>query len=74
VEKKKKHKKVNRLSIKECEDILNKLKKSSESEYYQHVLLQYRKLLPNMGSAVSLNKTSTISSATFKSSFLQNNE
>jgi hypothetical protein len=72
VTEKKKHKKVNRLNINECEAILVRLKKSSESEYYQHVLLQYRKLLPDMASAVALNQTNTISGATFKSSFFNN--
>lgn len=51
----KKHgKKVNHLTLKECGEILQKLIKDRESLYYQHVLAQYRKLMPAMSSAVTL--------------------
>lgn len=51
-------KKVNKLSIKDCEDILSRLSKDKDSLYYNHVLSHYRSLLPNMGSAVELGKIS----------------
>ena len=51
-------KKVNRLNIKECETILEKLSNSKQSAYYNHVLLRYRSLLPSMSSAVELGKVS----------------
>lgn len=56
--KKKNLKKVNRLTIKECEAILSRLDKDKESQYYNHVLTHYRSLLPNMGSAVTLGRVS----------------
>lgn len=54
--KKKKIKKINRLSIKECEELLAKLSKDRESLYYNHILQHYRRLLPDMRSAVELGK------------------
>lgn len=65
--KKQKKKKVNHLSIKECEDILSRLKGQDNSLYYQHILQHYRRLLPDMRSAVTLGQTHS-QSATFKSS------
>jgi len=56
--KKKKLKKVNRLTIKECEAILSRLDRDKESQYYSHVLNHYRSMLPNMGSAAELGKIS----------------
>ena len=52
---KKKKKKVNQLNIEECMDILNKLSNQTENKYYQEVLLQYRKLIPEHKYAKELN-------------------
>jgi hypothetical protein len=52
----KKKKKVNQLTIKECEVILQRLAGQVECKYYQHVLEHYRKLLPPHYAAVELNK------------------
>lgn len=49
-------KKINQLSIKECEAIIARLNKDRESLYYNHVLNHYRSLLPDMRSAVELGK------------------
>lgn len=67
---KKKNKKVNHLNIKECEEILARLKGQENSLYFQHVLHHYRLLLPNMGSATVLSKVQA-DGATFKSSELK---
>lgn len=69
--KKHKKKKVNHLSIKECEEVLARLKGQDNSLYYQHVLQHYRRLLPDMGSAVTLGQIHS-QSATFKSSNINN--
>ena len=52
--KKKNIRKVNKLTLKECEDLLAKLSKDKESHYYNHILEQYRRLMPSMSSAVAL--------------------
>lgn len=52
----KKKKKVNQLSIKECEAILQRLAGQIECKYYQHVLEQYRRLLPPHSAAIELAK------------------
>lgn len=64
--KKKKIKKINRLSIKECEELLAKLSKNKESLYYNHILQHYRRLLPDMGSAIELGKLSVEDGKTAK--------
>lgn len=56
--KKKSIRKVNKLTIKECEVLLEKLCKDKESLHYNHILQHYRRLLPSMGSAVELSKVS----------------
>lgn len=53
---KKRKKKVNNLNLKECEAILQKLQGQNENKYYQDVLNQYRKLIPEHRYAVELNK------------------
>jgi hypothetical protein len=60
----KKKKKVNQLTIKECEAILTRLAGQSECKYYQHVLNHYRKLLPSHGMAIELAKVDSYDSAT----------
>lgn len=65
--KKQKKKKVNHFNIKECEEVLARLKGQENSLYFQHVLCHYRKLLPSMENAALLGQTHT-DSATFKSS------
>lgn len=65
-QKKKRIKKVNKLSIKECEALLDKLSKDRESLYYNHILQHYRRLLPDMGSAVELGKLSVEDGKTAK--------
>lgn len=52
----KKKKKVNQLTIKECEAILEKLVGQNESKYFQHVLEHYRRLLPPHSAAIELAK------------------
>lgn len=52
----KKKKKVNQLTIKECEAILIRLAGQTECKYYQHVLEHYRKLLPPHSAAIELGK------------------
>jgi hypothetical protein len=52
----KKNKKVNHLTVQECESILKRLAGQVENRYYQHVLEHYRKLLPPHYAAVELNK------------------
>jgi len=54
----KKKKKVNHLTIKECEAILARLAGQKECKYYQHVLEYYRKLLPPHSAAIELSKIS----------------
>ncbi len=68
--KKQKKKKVNHLNIKECEEILARLKGQENSLYFQHVLHHYRLLLPDMGSAAALSKTQA-DGVTFRSSILK---
>lgn len=60
----KKKKKVNHLTIKECESILEKLRGQTENKYYQHVLEHYRSLLPSHKYASYLNKISSDTQAT----------
>jgi len=43
--KKAKNKKVNHLSLKQCEKILSELKTHAGSVYYQHVFKRYNELL-----------------------------
>lgn len=64
---KKKHckKKVNRLKIHECEEILKKLHNQKDSLYYNHVLEQYRRLIPGHSNAVILNNTELTSAIPF---------
>lgn len=52
----KKNKKVNQLTIKECEAILKRLADQTECKYYQHVLEHYRRLLPPHYVAIELAK------------------
>lgn len=52
----KKKKKVNQLTIKECEAILERLAGQIECKYYQHVLEHYRRLLPPHSAAIELAK------------------
>jgi len=67
VSKKKKNiRKVNKLTLKECEDLLAKLSKDKESHYYNHILEQYRRLMPSMSSAVALGKVSVEEGKTAK--------
>lgn len=69
---KKKNKKVNRLKLKECEAILQKLSNQKESHYYQHVLVQYRKLMPAHRDAQILANTPLVSSVPFSASYEHN--
>lgn len=64
---KKKHckKKVNKLKLSECEDILKKLHNQRDSLYYNHVLEQYRRLIPAYSNAVVLNNTELTSAVPF---------
>lgn len=56
---KKKHiKKVNQLTLQECEVLLQRLYKHKDSAHYMHVLQHYRSLMPAMSSAVALNEIS----------------
>lgn len=55
----KKKKKVNQLTVKECEAILEGLAGQIENKYYQHVLEQYRRLLPPHSAAFELAKIPT---------------
>lgn len=57
-------KKVNRLNLKECEHILSRLAGQTENKYYQHVLQQYRKLMPSHEYAFELNKIKNDNNAT----------
>ena len=61
---KKKTKKVNQLSIKECESILARLHNQIENKYYQEVLLQYRRLIPAHKYAIELSKIKDSKDAT----------
>lgn len=67
--KNKKNKKVNHLKLHECEKILQKLQHQKDSHYYNHVLQQYRRLIPSFKDSVILGKTQTISGATFAASY-----
>ena len=60
----KKKKKVNQLTIKECEVILSRLAGQVECKYYQHVLNQYRKLIPSHGMAFELSSVPSDNNAT----------
>jgi len=60
----KKKKKVNQLTIEECEAILKRLAGQTENKYYQHVLIHYRKLLPSHRDAIDLNKIASDDKAT----------
>ena len=60
----KKKKKVNQLTIKECEAILNRLARQTECKYYQHVLNHYRKLLPSHSMAIELSNIPSDNNAT----------
>lgn len=64
---KKKHckKKVNKLGIQECESILKKLDNQRDSLYYNHVLEQYRRLIPSHSNAVILSNTELTSAVPF---------
>lgn len=61
---KKKTKKVNQLSIKECESIIHRLYNQTENKYYQEVLLQYRRLIPAHRYAIELNRIKDTKDAT----------
>ncbi len=69
---KKKNKKVNHLNLKECEDILEKLKNQKESHYYNHVLLRYKNLIPAHKDAVMLANTPLVSGVPFSASYEHN--
>ena len=56
--KKKSIKKVNQLTLQECEVLLKRLDKHKDSAHYMHVLQHYRSLLPAMSSAVALGEIS----------------
>ncbi len=60
----KKKKKVNQLTIKECEAILTRLAGQVECKYYQHVLNHYRRLLPSHGMAIELSNIPSDNNAT----------
>ena len=49
-------KKINQLTLKECESIINRLYNQNENKYYQEVLLQYRRLIPAHRYAIELNR------------------
>lgn len=68
---KKKKKKVNNLNIQECEAILQRLHGQNENKYYQEVLIQYRKLMPEHKYAIELNK---IDSTDAKMPIIENNK
>lgn len=70
---KKNKKKVNQLSIKECEAIIHRLHNQNENKYYQEVLLQYRKLIPAHRYAVELNKVEDVKSAMMPKIETENN-
>ncbi|NCX96530.1 MAG: hypothetical protein EBX41_09005 [Chitinophagia bacterium] len=53
---KKNKKKVNQLTLKECEEIISRLYNQIENKYYQEVLSQYRKLIPAHKYAIELSK------------------
>lgn len=57
-------KKVNQLNIKECEAILQRLHGQNENKYYQDVLIQYCKLLPEHKYAIELNKIDSTNATT----------
>jgi hypothetical protein len=61
---KKNTKKVNQLKLEECKAILDRLAGQTENKYYQHVLDQYRKLMPSYRDAVELGKTPSNNDAT----------
>jgi len=61
---KKKTKKVNQLTLQECKAILDRLAGQTENKYYQHVLNQYRKLIPSHEYAFELNKIKDTKDAT----------
>ena len=63
-DKPKRKKKVNQLSLQECKDILDRLVGQTENKYYQHVLEQYRKLIPSHEYAFELNKIKDTKDAT----------
>ncbi len=60
----KKKKKVNQLTVKECEAILARLTGQTECKYYQHVLNHYRKLLPSHAMAIELSNVPSDNNAT----------
>ena len=60
---KKKKKKVNNLNLKECEAILQRLQGQNENRYYQDVLNQYRRLIPEHKYAIELNKIDSANAA-----------
>lgn len=60
----KKKKKVNQLTIKECEAILTRLAGQAECKYYQHVLNHYRRLLPSHSMAIELSNVPSDNNAT----------
>lgn len=60
----KKKKKVNQLTIKECEAILERLAGQTECKYYQHVLEHYKKLLPPFSASIELGKIPSDNNAT----------
>lgn len=60
----KRTKKVNQLSLKECEAIISRLYNQNENKYYQDVLLQYRRLIPAHRYAIELNKIKDFKDAT----------
>jgi hypothetical protein len=60
----KKKKKVNQLTIKECEAILTRLAGQAECKYYQHVLTHYRRLLPSHSMAIELSNVPSDNNAT----------
>lgn len=63
MKKKQKNKKVNKLNIEECQNILQNLKHQKDSLYYNHVLNHYRKLLPSMEFAHALGKINSSTKA-----------
>ncbi|NBP03044.1 MAG: hypothetical protein EBU90_23605 [Proteobacteria bacterium] len=63
-DKNKQKKKVNQLTLKECESIINRLYNQNENKYYQEVLLQYRRLIPAHKYAIELNKIKETKDAT----------
>lgn len=71
-DKKKKTKKVNQLSLKECEAIIRRLHNQNENKYYQEVLLQYRRLIPAHRYAIGLAEIKETKDATLPD--IQNNK